>query len=281
MGRMDRVRFMGSFVFYVFFYLLFPYNALGRRILYTLEQKTSLVTRPSETGRRLLGIRWARVDISSLRHRSFPPIKIENWVIQLRPLSLLSGRISVTSHGTVMGGSFHANLVMERKGHQGRGEWDNVRIDRFPLLMMEKASFWGIASGKVLWRAAGQRLDGEASFELRNGRIEDALLAGLAVPVLDLGTIKGQLTVQDERIDVEEITVAGRDLKGKLTGSVGLENPLSRSRVRCRLEIGVAESLLNRYPVLKALFGNEQGKRKPLVMVIGGTPEAPRVSLTR
>lgn len=271
----------GLLCFFFFSHLLFPYEALGRRILYTLEQKTTLVTRPSDVSIRFLGIRWARVEVSSSSQKAFPPIEIQNWVIQLRPLSLLVGRLSVVSHGTVMGGSFHTNLVIERKGHHGVGEWDGIQIDRFPLLLMGKASFGGIASGKVLWEIAGQRLEGEALFEMRDGRIENALLSGLTLPLLDLGRIKGQMTWKGEKIDLKEISIAGRDLEAQLTGNVLFQNPFTRSRVACRLEIGLAENLMNRYPVIKALYGNGQGQSRPLVMTIHGTLKAPQVSLTR
>lgn len=271
----------GILCFFFFSHLLFPYEALGRRILYTLEQKTTLVTRPSDVSIRFVGIRWARVEVSSSSQKAFPPIEIQNWVIQLRPLSLLVGRLSVASHGTVMGGSFHTNLVIERKGNHGVGEWDGIQINRFPLLLMEKASFGGIASGKVLWEIAGQRLEGEALFEMLDGRIENALLSGLTLPLLDLGRIKGQMTWKGEKIDLKEISIAGRDLEAQLTGNVLFQNPFTRSRVACRLEIGLAENLMNRYPVIKALYGNGQGQSKPLVMTIHGTLEAPQVSLTR
>lgn len=271
----------GLVCFLLFFHLLFPYEPLGRRILYILEHKTSLVTRPSETGRRFLGIRWDRVDISSSRHRTVPSIQIRNWVIQLRPLFLLVGRLSVTSHGILMGGSFYTDFVVERRGRYGRLHWDGLQIDRFPLLFVEGASLGGVTSGEVLWEIAGQRLNGEALFELRDGRIENLLLAGQTIPCLDLGRLKGEMAFKDEKIDLKEISVAGRDLKGMLTGNVLLGNPLTRSRVACRLEVGLTKGLVNRYPAMKAIYGSEQGQPKPLVMKIHGTLESPQVSLTR
>jgi type II secretion system protein N len=271
----------GLICFLVFFHLLFPYEALGRRILYTFEQKTNLVTQPSEPGRRLLGIRWGRVDITSLRYKTLPPIQIKDWVIQLRPLSLLVGRLSVVSHGTLMSGSLRTKLVMERKGYHGLGEWDGVRLDRLPLVVMEGASLSGITSGNVLWEMTGQRLGGEASLELRDGRIENVPFTGLTMPSLDLGEIRGQITLKDSTIDLKEISVAGGDLKGKLTGNVRVEYPFAKSRVACRLELGLAAHLVDRYPVMKALFENEQGQPKPLVMAIGGTLESPRISPAR
>jgi len=271
----------GLLCFCFFSHLLFPYEALGRRILYTLEQKTGLVARPSETGIRLFGLRWAAVEVSSPRQKAFPPIEIQNWVIQFRPLSLFVGRLSVTSHGTVMGGSFDTNLVIERNRHHGLMEWDGVRIDGVPFFLMEPASFGGIARGKVQWEKTGERFDGEASFEIGEGRIINVPLAGLTLPLIDLGKIRGQMTWKGEKIDLKKISIAGGDLRAKLTGNVLFQNPFAKSRVACRLEIGLANSLLNRYPGMKGLFGHGKDRPRSLVMAIRGTVEAPQVSLAR
>jgi len=271
----------GLLCFFIFFHLLFPYEALGRRILYTLEQRTNLVTQASGTDIRLFGIRWARVGLSYTKEKALPFVEIQDWVIQVRPLSLLVGRLSVTSHATVMGGSFHTAFGIERKAHHGLGEWDGIQIDRFPLLWLEAATFGGVASGKALWESAGERFEGEASFELQDGRIENLRLAGLILSPLDLGRIEGQLTWNGERIDLEEISVAGRDLNATLTGSVVIRNPFLQSNATCRLELAPAKRLMDRYPVMQALLGQKKGQSGPVIMRIRGPLEAPQISLTR
>jgi type II secretion system protein N len=273
--------FWGLLCFLVFSHLLFPYETLGRRILYTFQEEANLIVRSSEPVKRVLGIQWARVDILSPNHEAFPPIQIEDWVIQLRPLSLFMGQLSLTSHGTFMGGSFQTNLVMERKGQHGRGRWDGVRLDRFPLFWMEGASVNGVANGTVLWKRVGQGFDGETSFEVQGGGIENLSLGGFTLPSLDLGRIEGRMVLKDEKIELEEISAEGGDLRGRLTGQVLLKDPLIRSRLACRLELEPSETLVNRYPVIKALIGGEQGQSSALLMAIGGTVETPRIAPTR
>lgn len=271
----------GLVCFFLFFHLLFPYEALGRRILYTLEKKAAIVTRASEPETRLLGIRWAQVEVSLPWHKAFPPFEIQDWAIELRPLSILVGRPSAISDGTVMGGSFHLNLVIGRKSHHGLAQWDGVQIDRFPLPSMEQAFFGGFASGKALWQKVGQEINGDVSFEMRDVRIKNAKLAGLRLPLLDLGQIKGQMTWEGERVDLKEISIVGEDLKAKLTGNVFFQNPLAKSRVRCRLEIELAENFVARYPAMKVLSEDLQGRARPFFMTIQGTLEDSRFSLSR
>jgi type II secretion system protein N len=268
----------GLLCFFVFFYLLFPYEALSRRILHTLEQKTTLIARASKPGRRHFGIRWARVDLISPRYKNLPPIQIEDWVIRFQPLSLLFGRVAVSSRGTIMGGSFETGLVKERGGYHGVGEWQGVQLDQFPLLVSGEAVFTGICSGRVLWKSIDQGLSGEGLFELRDGKMENVTVAGFSLPLLEVGTMTGEMTLEGKEIHLEEILLTGRDIQGKLTGNVVLENPFVKSRMMCRLEIGLTEPFLNNYPAMKALFRNDQGRSKPLVLALTGTIEAPRVS---
>ncbi len=269
----------GLLCFLLFFHLLFPYEVLGRRILYTLEQKANVLTRPSNADARFLGIHWARVEVSYPRHKSLPPLEIRNWVIRLRPLSLLVGRLSATSYGALMGGSFHSNLVFRRKVQRGLAEWDGLRIDQLPLLPMEGSFFEGIVSGRARWEKDGEGVEGEAAFELRDGMVKGAQLGNLTLPTLDLGLTEGQLTWDGERINLKEISVRGKNLEGKLTGNVFYQIPFVKSKVACRLEIALSPSLLNRYPAIATLFGGRQGR--PLVIRVHGTLENPRFSPAR
>lgn len=273
--------FWGLLCFLFCIHLFFPYEALGRRILHALEQRTTLSTRSSEPEARLLGIQWARVEVSGTRQKDFPPLEIRRWVIQLRPLSLLIGRLSATSRGTLMGGTFRMDIVMGRKRHRGRAEWSEIKINRFPVLSMEQTLLGGVVSGRASWDRIGEGIAGKASFEIRDGRIENAQLAGLRLPLLDLGRTEGQVTWKEERIDLIEISTAGKDLKAKLTGNVFFQIPIVKSRLKGRLEIDLTENLMRRYPAMEALAGGGQGGSRPLVMTIHGTLEAPKFSIAR
>jgi type II secretion system protein N len=271
----------GLLCFFVFFQFLFPYDALSRRIFHTIEQKTALVARPSDPKKRLLGIRWDRVEVVSPKYKTLPAIRIDKCSIQLRPISLLIGQLSVRSHGDVLGGTFETTLSVERNRRHGIGVWKNVRMDRFPILMSEGVSLSGMTLGEVAWETDGQQRLGEASFELREGKIENLSIAGSSLPSIDLGTIRGQVSLKAETIELKDISVEGGDLRGKLSGTISLGNPLIRSRVACRLEIEVGENLINSYPIIGAFLRNEQGQSEPLVMTVGGTLEAPRISPAR
>jgi len=269
----------GFFCFLIFLHLVFPYEVVGRRILQRLERETGVLTQSSDVNARFLGIHWDRVEVSSTG-KTFPPIEIRNWVIRLYPLSLLGGRISLRSHGNVIGGTFHTRLLMEREGQRGFGEWRGLQIDGLPLSFVRGTSVGGVMDGRVMWQFVDRRLDGEASFEVRNGRIQNITWAGLTIPRLNLGRITAQMSWKGDRIDVKEISTDGGDLTATLTGSLSLQNPLEKSEVTGRLEIALTRGLLERYPVMRALYMNGKGQSKPLVMTIRGTLNAPEVSLS-
>ena len=271
----------GLLCFLVFFHLFFPYESLGRRILHTLEQKTGLVSRPSATRPQLLGIRWARVDLLLPHQKSFPPIGIRDWVIELSPLTLLVGRLSLSSHGSVMDGAFEARLVSRRGGQQGFMEWRNIRLDRFPLFLIEgKGSLTGMTRGTVQWDTGEERLNGKASFEIQNGKIHDIVLAGFSLPILDLGQTRGQMSWKEGRLTLQEINVAGDDVNATLTGDVLIKAPVAESQLACRVDVRLAPRLLDRYPVVKALYKGREDQAKPLSMIMGGTLKVPEISFT-
>jgi type II secretion system protein N len=254
---------------------------MGRRILHTLEQQTNLTTSPSDLHKRFLGIRWARVEVLYPGQEAFPPVEIQDWVFQLRVSSLLVGRLSARSHGTVLGGAFYSKVRVGRKGHQGLAEWEGIQIDRFPIPSIEEASFGGSVFGKILWEKVDQRIDGEALFEIRDGKIKNVQLSGLKLPLLDLGQISGQMNWTGGRIALKEVSIGGGDLRGRLTGNVDIQNPFQRSRVVCRLEIEATERLLKRYPAIKAFYSRREGQPRPFVVSIRGTVEDPRFSLAK
>lgn len=271
--------FWGLLCFFIFFHLFFPYGALGRRIFNTLQQKTNLVTKAPEPETRFLGIRWDHVEISYPGQKAFPPIRIQDLVIEIRPLSLFVGRLSAVSHGTVMSGTFHAGLVVEGKRYRGSAEWNGVQFDRFPLPSLENAFFGGTASGTVSWERVDEVISGDAFLEMRDGSIRNLPFAGLTLPRLDLGQIKGNMNWKGGRINLKEISVTGKDLNANVTGDIFFQSPFVKSKVTCRLEIGIAENLLNRYPAIRAFSGSRQGQAKPFVLTVRGTLGNPRFSL--
>lgn len=271
----------GLLCFLVFFHFFFPYDVVGRRILHRLEQETGLTSRPSATRARLLGIRWSRVDLMLPPQKDLPPVEIRDWVIELRPLALLVGRVSVSSHGSVMNGAFRTRLVSRRGGQQGVMEWRNVRLDEFPLFLMEgDASFSGTTSGTVQWETSEEALNGTASFDIRSGKIQDVVLAGFSVPVIDLGETKGRMSWKEGRLNLEEINVAGDDVDARLTGDVLIKAPMITSQLTCRVEVKLAPRLLDRYPVIGALYKGREDQTRPLIMTIRGTVKGPEISFT-
>jgi type II secretion system protein N len=265
----------------LFLRLLFPYDMLGRRILHAIEEKTTLTAQPSATEAKLFGLRWKQVRLSSPREKNLPAIQIQNWAIQLHPLSLFLGRLSMTSRGTVMSGAFHLHVVLTRKGQRGIGEWKDVQIDRVPLFFVEGALSGGTTKGTVIWETAGHQPRGEASFVLRDGRIEGLMVAGQRLPLLNLGEVKGRMTWEVRQVELKEVDVSGGDVKAELTGRILLQNPLLRSKLDGRLAIAPTQDLIHRYPALKALYGSVQNDSRPLVFEIAGTPQAPKIALTR
>jgi len=269
----------GALCFVLFFYFFFPYEALGRRILHTFEKRTHLVTRPSRTDARFFGIHWARVEISYPRQKALPPFEIQNWVMKIRPLPLLVARLSAISYGTLMGGTFHSNVVIQRRGQRGGAEWDGIRIDGFPLSSAEGGLFGGIVSGRIGWAQVDNVVEGEAEFGVRDGSVRGMRIVGVTLPPLDLGEIRGQITWEGERVDLREVAVTGKDLEGKLTGNIFYQNPVTKSKLACRLELAFTRKLVDRYPAIAGL--STRGQAKPLIFSIRGTLENPRFSLAR
>ncbi len=269
----------GALCFLLFFYFFFPYEALGRRVLYTFEKRTHLVTRPSRTNARFFGIHWARVEISHPRQKAFPPFEIQNWVIKIRPLPLLVARLSAISDGTLLGGTFHANVVIQRRGQRGSAEWDSIRIDGFRLSSAEGGLLGGILKGRIGWAQVDNVIEGEAEFSVDDGSVTGMRVVGVTLPPLDLGEIRGQITWEGERVDLREISVAGEDLEGKLTGNIFYQDPVTKSKLAGRLELAFTRKLVDRYPAIAGLSTRGQGK--PLIFSIRGILENPRFSLTR
>jgi type II secretion system protein N len=270
----------GILCFLIFFYVFFPYEALGRRILSTLSEKSSLNFQPSDTRRSLLGVRWPRVDVSSPK-QMIPSVEVEDWTIRLRPLPCLIGHFILTTRGKALAGSFQADLSKETEGYHASLAMDGVRIERLRHPQMKQFLLGGVIGGKAEWKMAGPEVNGSATFTIRNGRIENLSLSGFVLPLLDVGAVKGQIAWVGDKIDLNDVTIDGKDIKGSLTGKVLLRNPLPMSKLECRMGITPAGDLMNRYPLTQTFLGQGQGKTSRLDLAIQGTFQAPQISLSK
>jgi type II secretion system protein N len=120
---------------------------------------------------------------------------------------------------------------------------------------------------------------GEAEFGVHDASLRDMRIVGVTLPPLDLGKIRGQITWEGERVDLKEVAVTGRDLEGQLTGNIFYQNPVTKSKLACRLELAFTRKLVDRYPAIAGL--STRGRAKPLIFSIRGTLENPRFSLAR
>jgi type II secretion system protein N len=164
---------------------------------------------------------------------------------RIRPFALLGGKKVMDLHSTLYGGEFEGEVTVTEQRIRLDLNLEDFDLSQYPL----EGESWGAVLTGLMGLKVKARLDNE-SLEDSTGRIrvsfEDLNLVGFVYSGLDfpatefseagllLELKKGELLVKNGQF-------VSDGLRMELSGSIEMAEPLSRSRVKLKLKISLAE----------------------------------------
>lgn len=269
-------------LFLVFIVVTFPHDVLIRRGLQLVPQGNVAVT--------IEGARfawWNGWEMEDLRLSAVPqnegvPPLLEFGRFQVRPNwgSWLRGQFSsVALWGELYGGTADGQLYYangDPPSVSGHLEWSGIEVRRYRALTrwLDQGRLAGTVAGWADAHAdSGQPAEGEGELFLQHVSIEGGKVMGFTIPDLSIEDAKSKFTLKGDRLDVEDVTLAGGDLGIQLSGFISLRQPLGQSIPNLKVTI---QKLPESLKPLAAMFA-PRAKALPAQLQLTGTLARPQL----
>jgi type II secretion system protein N len=269
-------------LFLIFIVVTFPHEVLVRRALDMVQSNSVAV---SISGANFAW--WNGYELEGLKVNALPlnegvPPLIEWSRLQLRPdyRSLLKGQLSsVALWGELYGGTAEGVVTVTQQSPpnvSARVEWSGVEVRRYRALTtwLDEGRITGTLAGWFDGQvASGAPPQGEGEIFLQRAGLAGGKIMGFTVPDLTIDDAKSKFTLKGDKLELQDVTLAGNEVSIQVKGVVTLREPLGQSIPNLNLTI---QKLPESLKPLVTIFA-PRAKTLPAQMVIGGTLSRPQV----
>ena len=281
----------GILLLIVLLYYRFPSDALGDYLQSTADETNPryhvLVgkVRPSFP----FGVKFLKTRVSLRENPDTNLFMAESLLIRPGLWSFLKGeskyRFDCLAYGGDIKGSVH---FLDNGGEASERpfttsiELRDIRINDYEYLFtLIGRNVKGILGGIITYNGQGNLLingTGEANLRISDGSVE------LLQPIFSLESVsfddlRIKMILDKTKIKLTHVELNGREIKGTLSGTIGLKQNFSRSRLALRGSIEPLENFFkseNGAPRIMKLFKRRLRKGK-LSFVVRGTPADPKI----
>ena len=275
----------------VILYYRFPSDALGDYLQSTAKEINPRYNvlvgkvRPSFP----LGVKFLKSRVCLRENPDTHLLITESLLIKPRLWSFLKGEskygFDCLAYGGDIKGSVHfldnGGKASERSFTTSM-ELRDLRIDDYEYLFtLIGRNVKGVLEGLITYSGQGSLLingTGEANLRISDGSVQllQPIFSWKSVSFDDLSI---KMILDKTKIKLTRVEMEGREIKGTLSGTIGLKQNFSKSRLALRGSIEPLEDFLkneNGSPRMMKLFKRRLRKGK-LSFVVRGTPEDPKI----
>src|SRR4030066_1489817 len=169
--------------FVLFFIILFPRDAIKKRIIYEIEKGTATEIRTSgdkwlfPAGVKFTGMELRRpgvVDSALLARIDIIGIDIPlGSIASLSPVSNISA--------SLYGGTVKGTMTMRSSNRLLQADWTNIDVSRVERLKTVPGTLEGKVSGDMVLRLAGNIPEGQIKILVRGGKFSNLEVSGFAL----------------------------------------------------------------------------------------------------
>ena len=185
----------------------------------------------------------AEITSSSANQEIRPIIVIQdiNVTPDLHSLLELTPRLNFS--GQINHGMINGTITEEQRGMALHIVGENIQINGLPII--EKIGVYG--DGNLMFNFQRKHRKGEITFSIDNARLKGALTGISALPLHLFRNVKGLLTIGDDSIAVNSLTMEGKGIYVRIKGTI------KESNFDGNIEIMI-DSAFDLYPTLKSLL---------------------------
>ncbi len=275
----------------VLLYYRFPSDALGDYLQSTADETNPryhvLVgkVRPSFP----FGVKFLKTRVSLRENPDTNLFMAESLLIKPGLWSFLKGESKYWFDCLAYGGDIKGSVNFLDNGGEASErpfttsiELRDIRVNDYEYLFtLIGRNVKGILGGIITYSGQGDLLingTGEANLRISGGSVE------LLQPIFSLESVSFddlwiKMVLEKTKIKLTRVELKGREIKGTLSGTIGLKQNFSKSRLALRGSIEPLEGFLkgeNGAPRIMKLFKRRLRKGK-LSFVVRGTPADPKI----
>ncbi len=192
-----------------------PTNVIERLLEDNLSRSLNLRVRVEDLKKDILfGL---EADSLTLYRDDRTIIKIDDLKLRINPLTLITGTLDVYSiKGNLGSGKLKGNLSISSSSYKAHIEASNIDIATIPYMSGFSLKGTDSFSGNLKIKDG----KGEARFWSNNVVLDNAFIAGVALPLKAFNDIKGALDLSPGYVDVKSFSFEGSELSARIKGTV-------------------------------------------------------------
>jgi len=270
-----------------FSFLTFPYDSVKDR--YVPRWTKGLPYQVSIENVRATPLLWIRATgiqvIPDKNEDQASVLELREARIRPSLLRLLIGRPAFRIKAALFGGKIQGRVGKGKETVDIALAWRNIALEQVPVqARLPDAELKGTLRGKMdlRLRVQGSRLvpdEGTLEARLAGGAVHNLQVSGFPLPALEGITGQSELTLGQNRVTVESVSVNADLLDFSLDGKVDLSRQLTNSPLNLKGKIKLSGPLASQYQPMLAGLLRKQDKEGFYVFSIRGTLGNPRFSL--
>ena len=267
--------------FVLFFIILFPRDAIKKRIIYEIEKGTATEIRTSgdkwlfPAGVKFTGMELRRpgvVDSALLARIDIVGIDIPlGSIASLSPVSNISA--------SLYGGTVKGTMTMRSSNRLLQADWTNIDVSRVERLKTVPVTLEGKVSGDMVLRLAGNKPEGQIRILIRDGKFGKLKVMGFTLPEIPVDELNGTVDIKDNTIALKELRFKNSDMKGSITGNVILASGSEKGNLDLAIRFSVGEKMKAQYQGLLSFISQTKDREWYYTIHIKGDPAKPGIGI--
>jgi type II secretion system protein N len=270
-----------------FSFLTFPYDSVKDRYIPRWTQGVPYqVSIEKIRATPLLWIRATGIQVIPDKNQDQAPVlKLREARVRPSLLRLLTGRLAFRIKAALFGGKIQGRAGKGKETVEIALDWRNIELAQVPLqTRLPGVQLKGTLRGEMdlRLRNQGNRLvpgEGQLTATLAGGAVQNLQVSGFSLPGLDGITGQSELTLGQNRVTVDSVSLNADLLAFSLDGKVDLSRRIANSPLNLKGKIKLSGSLASQYQPMLAGLLRKQDKEGFYVFSIRGTLGNPRFSL--
>lgn len=167
-------------------------------------------------------------------------MSLENISVKIKPAYFILLRFEAAFKSTIRDGIITGNLSMDRNNRVMQARLQRLDIKDIPYLDTIGIKGTGILDAAI----THNNNHTDIKFAVKEARLEHIIIAGVNLPGELFSKAKGAVTIDDNTISIDAISLEGQDIFGRIKGKL-IDNIADLT-----LEIMPAAAAFNKFPVL-------------------------------
>jgi len=267
--------------FVLFFIILFPREAIKKRIIYEIELGTA--TEIKTSGDKWLfpvGLKFTGMELRNRGAADKPLIaRIDNIGIDI-PLGSVTSFSPISNVSAALyGGTVKGTMTLRSNNRLIKANWANIDLSRVDRLKSVPATIAGKISGDMVLRLAANQPEGQVRILIRDGKFGNLKVMGFTLPEIPIEELNGTVDIKDNALSLKDIRFKNSDIKGSITGNIKLASGSENGNLDLAVRFSVGEKMKAQYQGILSFISQTRDREGYYTIRIKGDPGKPTVGI--